>query len=60
MKQVQISEELFTRLYAYFLMNRREPLQERIIKDELQAKFDRIQRRVKGLVLLFVQFPDNR
>lgn len=45
MKQVQISEELFTRLYAYFLMDRREPLQERIIKDELQAKFDRIQRR---------------
>lgn len=43
MKQVQISEELFTRLYAYFLMDRREPLQERIIKDELQAKFDRIQ-----------------
>lgn len=45
MKQVQISEELFTRLYAYFLMDRREPLQERIIKDELQTKFDRIQRR---------------
>ena len=45
MKQVQISEELFTRLYAYFLMDRREPRQERIIKDELQAKFDRIQRR---------------
>lgn len=45
MKQVQISEELFTRLYAYFLMDRREALQERIIKDELQAKFDRIQRR---------------
>lgn len=45
MNNVQISEELFTRLYAYFLMDRREPLQERIIKDELQAKFDRIQRR---------------
>lgn len=45
MKQIQISEELFSRLYAYFLMDRREPLQERIIKDELQAKFDRIQRR---------------
>lgn len=45
MSNVQISEELFTRLYAYFLMDRREPLQERIIKDELQAKFDRIQRR---------------
>lgn len=45
MKQVQISEELFTRLCAYHLFDRREPLQERIIKDELQAKFDRIQRR---------------
>lgn len=45
MSNVQISEELFTRLYAYFLMDKREPLQERIIKDELQAKFDRIQRR---------------
>ncbi len=45
MKQVQISEELFTRLYAYFLMDRREPLQEQIIKDQLQEKLDRIQRR---------------
>lgn len=45
MKQVQISEELFSRLYAYFIMNRREPLQEQIIKDQLQEKFDRIQRR---------------
>lgn len=45
MSNIQISEELFTRLYAYFLMNRHEPLQERIIKDELQAKFDKIQRR---------------
>ena len=26
MKQVQISEELFTRLYAYFLMDRRGSL----------------------------------
>lgn len=45
MSNVQISEELFSRLYAYFLMDRREPLQEQIIKDELQAKFDKIQRR---------------
>lgn len=45
MKQIQISEELFTRLYAFFLLDRREPLQERIIKDELQAKFDKIQAR---------------
>lgn len=45
MKQVQISEELFTRLCAYFIMGRREPLQEQIIKDLLQEKLDRIQRR---------------
>lgn len=45
MKQIQINEELFTRLCAYFLLDRREPLQEQIIKDELQEKFNRIQRR---------------
>lgn len=45
MSNVQISEELFTRLCAYFLLNRREPLQEQIIKDQLQDKFDRVQRR---------------
>lgn len=45
MNNVQISEELFSRLYAYFIMGRREPLQEQIIKDQLQEKFDRIQAR---------------
>lgn len=45
MKQVQISEELFTRLCAYHLLDRREPLQERIIKDQLQEKLNRIQAR---------------
>lgn len=45
MRQVQISEELFTRLCAYFLLDKREPLQEQIIKDQLQDKFDRVQRR---------------
>lgn len=45
MSNVQISQELFSRLYAYFLMERREPLQEQIIKDELQMKFDKIQAR---------------
>ena len=45
MKQIQISEELFSRLCAYFMMDRREPLQEQIIKDQLQEKLDRIQRR---------------
>ena len=45
MSNIQISEELFTRLCAYFLLDRREPLQEQIIKDQLQDKFDRVQRR---------------
>lgn len=45
MKQVQISEELFTRLCAYHLMDRREPLQEQIIRDELQDKLNRMQAR---------------
>lgn len=45
MSNIQISEELFTRLYAYFFFDKREPLQEQIIKNELQEKFDRIQRR---------------
>lgn len=45
MRQVQISEELFTRLCAYHLMDRREPLQEQIIKNQLQEKLDRMQAR---------------
>lgn len=45
MKQIQISEELFSRLCAYHLMGRREPLQEQIIRDELQDKLDRMQAR---------------
>lgn len=45
MKYVKISEELFSRLCAYHLIGRREPLQEQIIKDQLQEKFDRMQAR---------------
>lgn len=52
MSNVQISEELFSRLYAYFLMDRREPLQEQIVKDELQTKFDKIQRRTDYAALI--------
>ena len=40
MKQVQISEELFTRLCAYHLFDRREPLQEQIIKDQVLGKIE--------------------
>lgn len=42
MKNVQISEELFTRLCAYHILDKRDPLQEQIIRDELQDKLDRI------------------
>jgi len=45
MSNIQISEELFSRLCAYHLLDRREPLQEQIIKDQLQEKLDKIQRR---------------
>lgn len=42
MSKVQISEELFTRLCAYHILDKRDPLQEQIIRDELQEKLDRI------------------
>lgn len=45
MKQVQISEELFSRLCGYHLLGRRDTLQEQIIRDELQDKLDRMQAR---------------
>lgn len=45
MKNIQIPEELFIRLYGYFLLNKRDALQERIIIDQLQIKMDRIQAR---------------
>lgn len=45
MSNIQISEELFTRLCAYFLLDKRDPLQEQIIRDGLQEKLDRIQAR---------------
>lgn len=45
MKQIQITEELFTRLCAFHLLDKRDPLQEQIICDQLQDKLDRIQAR---------------
>lgn len=45
MKQIQISEELFSRLCAYHLLDKRDPLQEQIIRDGLQDKLDRMQAR---------------
>lgn len=45
MSNIQISEELFSRLCAYHLLDRREPEQEQAIKAELQKKLTAIQRR---------------
>ena len=42
MKQIQISEELFNRICAFFLLDHREPLQETIIRQELEAKIQRM------------------
>jgi hypothetical protein len=44
-KQIQISEELFSRLCAYHLLDRREPEQEQAIRTGLQRKLASIQRR---------------
>lgn len=44
-KQVQIPTELFSRLCAYHLLDRREPEQEQAIKTGLQRKLAAIQRR---------------
>lgn len=45
MKNVQIPEELFTRLCSYFFLDKNDHLQEQIIKDMLSDKMERIQRR---------------
>lgn len=45
MSNIQISEELFSRLCAYHLLDRREPEQEQAIKAGLQKKLTAIQRR---------------
>lgn len=45
MSNIQISEELFSRLCAYHLLDRREPEQEQAIRAGLQKKLTAIQRR---------------
>ena len=45
MSNIQISEELFSRLCAYHLLDRREPEQEQAISAGLQRKLTAIQRR---------------
>ena len=43
MSNIQISEELFSRLCGYHLLDRREPEQEQAIKAGLQKKLTAIQ-----------------
>lgn len=45
MKQVQISEELFSRLYGFHVLGKQDALQAQIICDQLQEKMDRMQAR---------------
>lgn len=44
-KNIQISEELFCRLCSYFILDKRDALNEAIITNELEAKFSRVQAR---------------
>ena len=45
MKQVQISEELFNRICAWFLLDHRDELQENIICNGLEEKLRKMQAR---------------
>lgn len=45
MRQVQISEELFSRLYGFHVLGKQDALQAQIICDQLQEKMDRMQAR---------------
>lgn len=45
MKNVQISEELFIRICTYFLADKNDILNERIIKDMLTDKLDKMAKR---------------
>lgn len=47
MRQVQISEELFSRLYGFHVLGKQDALQAQIICDQLQEKMDRIQARAE-------------
>lgn len=51
-QSVQISAELFSRLCAYHLLDRREPEQERAIKTGLQSKLNAMQRRTDYAALI--------
>lgn len=51
-KQVQIPAELFSRLCAYHLLDRREPEQEQAIKNGLQRKLTAMQNRTDYAALI--------
>lgn len=44
MKKIQISEELFARICSYFLLDKTEPDQVAIIKNQLEEKLERMER----------------
>lgn len=60
MSNIQISEELFSRLCAYHLLDRREPEQEQAIKAGLQKKLTAIQRRTDYAKLINRQQERSR
>lgn len=45
MKNIQIPEELFTRLCTYFLAEKTDSLNEQIIKNMLSDKLEKMQKR---------------
>lgn len=42
MKNVQISEELFSRIYGYFFLGKQDSTNENLIREELQEKMNRL------------------
>lgn len=59
-KQIQIPEELFARIYAYFFLDRQEPEQLEAICQGLQTKMEAIQRRSDYKELLFTNKKQER
>lgn len=42
MRQIQISEELFSRLYSYHVLGKTDALNSRIIQDGLEERMERL------------------
>ena len=60
MRQVQINEELFSRLYGFHVLGKQDALQAQIICDQLQEKMDRIQARAEYSALYIYQVKQDR